>query len=92
LKPQYLIDGVLYLKATQQPEPTTISKEESLKLASILDHKGFDYSFRHYSSFSHGPNKVECARFHQLIKQYRAALECMEAYLIANGIIDTNFI
>lgn len=54
-----------------------MTKNEKVDVVSTIDNEGFDYAFRHYSSFE----EIKDKKFHDLRKQYIAICEEIEKYI-----------
>lgn len=54
-----------------------MTKKERLYVLQAIDSEGFDYAFRHYSSFS----KIEDTEFHRLRIAYEIAAQKLEDYI-----------
>lgn len=76
-----LINNVEYVRRAEQPQPSTMTEQESIRLREVLDHKGLDYSFWGYSNFDGGRNKIDGQRFHQLRRRYLDARQELMEYL-----------
>jgi len=55
-----------------------MTKTERRRLEDKIDNEGFDYCFRHYSSFP----EIKDKKFHELRKAYIAASEALEKHLL----------
>lgn len=54
-----------------------MKKSDKEEIAGIIDNEGFDYAFRHYSSFE----EFEDKKFHELRLKYCEAAEKLGKYL-----------
>lgn len=81
-----VINGVVYIPAPEQPEPSTMTAEEVARLKVVIDHKGWDYAFHSYSAYDYGVNLVRDKRFHQLLVAYNEGRDALMNYLREQGI------
>lgn len=54
-----------------------MTEEEKQDVCNTVDNEGFDYTFRHYSSF----DEIKDATFHELISNYIEAADALEEYI-----------
>lgn len=75
------IDGVEYVKAPEQPAPSTMDYDSARVLWNQLDKSGLNYAMIDYSNWDSGRNLVDDPRFHQLRNRFLAAREELDNYL-----------
>lgn len=54
-----------------------MTKKEKDDLLSKVDNEGFDYAFRHYSSFE----EIKDKKFHELREKYKKAADELASYI-----------
>jgi hypothetical protein len=64
-------------RAVSRFVPVKMSLREKANIILRISQEGFDYVFRHYSSF----NEITDQEFHKLRKQYLWATEALDRYL-----------
>lgn len=75
------VHGVEYVKAPEQPAPSTMDYPGARALWNQLDKSGFNYAMVDYSNYDHGRNLVADERFHQLRNRFLAAREELLTYV-----------
>jgi hypothetical protein len=64
-------------KEVKTPASKPISAQEKYDVNSTIENEGFDYTFRHYSSFK----EITDAKFHELREAYVKAADALENYV-----------
>jgi len=54
-----------------------MTEKEKQTVCNVIDNEGFDYGFRHYSSFK----EIDDIEFHSLRKKYIKVAEDLEKYI-----------